>query len=126
MNRPVLVLPPRSAPARFSLMNGCGGSSNSEAQRDGSARRRDLRGPLAGRRSIRRRSSTTWNRPIPPRRWGPPGAAGWWAGGDDPSKATGATITPDGVVTAEKIPGGRCGSIYANHVTGQGFGRGRS
>jgi hypothetical protein len=45
----------------------------------------------------------------------------WWTGGDDPSKATGATITPDGDATAEMIPGGRCGSKYAIHVTGQGF-----
>jgi hypothetical protein len=48
--------------------------------------------------------------------------AGWWAGGDDASKAAGASIDPDGPVTAEKIPGGRCGSQYANRVTGHGFG----
>ena len=46
----------------------------------------------------------------------------WWAGGDDASKLTGAAITPDGPVTAEPIPGGRCGSHYASHVTGHGFG----
>jgi hypothetical protein len=45
----------------------------------------------------------------------------WWAGGDDASKAMGATITPDGDLSAELIPGGRCGSKYAVHVTGQGF-----
>ncbi len=45
----------------------------------------------------------------------------WWAGGDDASKAIGAKITPDGDVTAELIPGGRCSSKYAVHVTGQGF-----
>jgi hypothetical protein len=45
----------------------------------------------------------------------------WWAGGDDASKATGAKITPDGDAPAELIPGGRCGSKYALHVTGQGF-----
>jgi hypothetical protein len=47
--------------------------------------------------------------------------SGWWAGGDDASKANGATITPDGVATSEMIPGGRCGSKRAMHVTGQGF-----
>ena len=45
----------------------------------------------------------------------------WWAGGDDASKATGATITPDGDASAELIPGGRGASKYALHVTGQGF-----
>jgi hypothetical protein len=48
--------------------------------------------------------------------------SGWWAGGDDASKAMGATITPDGVATPENIMGGRCGSKKAIHVTGQGFG----
>jgi hypothetical protein len=48
--------------------------------------------------------------------------SGWWAGGDPESKATGATITPDGVAAPEMIPGGRCGSKRAIHVTGQGFG----
>jgi hypothetical protein len=46
----------------------------------------------------------------------------WWAGGDPASKAIGAAIVPDGPATAEMIPGGRCGSMYAVHVTGQGFG----
>ncbi|MEI9941113.1 MAG: hypothetical protein WDO69_28175 [Pseudomonadota bacterium] len=45
----------------------------------------------------------------------------WWSGGDDASKAAGAKITPDGDVAAELIPGGRCSSKYAVHVTGQGF-----
>jgi hypothetical protein len=45
----------------------------------------------------------------------------WWAGGDDASKATGAKITPDGDAPAELIPGGRCASKYAVHITGQGF-----
>ena len=45
----------------------------------------------------------------------------WWAGGDDASKATGASITPDGDAAAELIPGGRCASKYAIHVTGHGF-----
>jgi hypothetical protein len=43
----------------------------------------------------------------------------WWAGGDD--KSPGAVIKPDGDAAAESIPGGRCGSKYAMHVTGQGF-----
>jgi len=43
----------------------------------------------------------------------------WWAGGDD--KSPGATITPMGDAPAESIPGSRCGSKYAMHVTGQGF-----
>ena len=46
----------------------------------------------------------------------------WWAGGDDPSKPKGATIQPDGDAAAESISGGRCGSKYAMHVTGQGWG----
>jgi hypothetical protein len=45
----------------------------------------------------------------------------WWAGGDDPSKAAGGSIVPDGPVTAEVIPGGRCESLHAVHVTGQRF-----
>jgi hypothetical protein len=48
--------------------------------------------------------------------------SGWWAGGDEASKAMGASINPDGVVASELIPGGRCGSKRAIHVTGQGFG----
>jgi hypothetical protein len=43
----------------------------------------------------------------------------WWAGGDPSS--TGATIAPNGDAAAEMIPGGRCGSKYAMHVTGQGY-----
>jgi len=46
----------------------------------------------------------------------------WWAGGDDPSKPKGATIQPNGDAPAETIPGGRCGSKSAMHVTGQGWG----
>jgi hypothetical protein len=60
--------------------------------------------------------------PAPPTVMGQERGGSWWAGGDDPSKATGASIDPDGSVTAEKIPGGRCGSVYANRVTGHGFG----
>ncbi|MFL5308295.1 MAG: hypothetical protein ACJ8F1_23995 [Polyangia bacterium] len=44
----------------------------------------------------------------------------WWAGGDMVSP--GANIVPDGNASAEPIPGGgRCGSLHAMHVTGQGF-----
>lgn len=44
----------------------------------------------------------------------------WWAGGDLVSPS--ATIVPNGNASAEMIPGGgRCGSHYAMHVTGQGF-----
>jgi hypothetical protein len=43
----------------------------------------------------------------------------WWAGGDLVS--AGASIQPNGNADAESIPGGRCGSKYAMHVTGQGF-----
>ena len=44
----------------------------------------------------------------------------WWSGGDMLSPS--ANIVPNGDVTAELIPnGGRCGSKYAIHVTGQGF-----
>jgi hypothetical protein len=46
-------------------------------------------------------------------------AGAWWAGGDLAS--TNASITPMGNAPAELIPGGRCGSKYAVHVTGQGF-----
>jgi hypothetical protein len=44
---------------------------------------------------------------------------GWWAGGDPNS--IGATIVPNGDAPAETIPGGRCDSRNAVHVTGQGF-----
>jgi hypothetical protein len=45
---------------------------------------------------------------------------GWWAGGD--ALSPNATIVPNGNAPAEPIPnGGRCGSKYAMHVTGQGF-----
>jgi len=44
----------------------------------------------------------------------------WWAGGDAVSPS--ASIVPNGDASAELIPnGGRCGSKYAMHVTGQGF-----
>ena len=43
----------------------------------------------------------------------------WWAGGD--AVSPGATIVPNGDASAEAIPGGRCGSLHAMHVTGQGF-----
>jgi len=43
----------------------------------------------------------------------------WWAGGD--MMSPGASIQPNGDAAAEPIPGGRCGSQYAMHVTGQGF-----
>ena len=59
--------------------------------------------------------------PAPPTVLNPNGGGILWAGGDPASKATGATIVPDGPVTAEAIPGGRCGSHYAAHVTGYGF-----
>jgi hypothetical protein len=42
----------------------------------------------------------------------------WWTGHDDTS---GATIQPSAPVLPELIPGERCGSRYAMHVTGQGF-----
>ena len=60
--------------------------------------------------------------PAPATLMGATRGGSWWAGGDDASKATGAAIVPDGPATAEMIPGGRCGSTYAVHVTGQGFG----
>jgi hypothetical protein len=43
----------------------------------------------------------------------------WWAGGDPNSPH--ASITPNGNSIAEPIPGGRCGSQYAQRVTGYGF-----
>ncbi|HEY6476660.1 MAG TPA: hypothetical protein VI456_08750 [Polyangia bacterium] len=44
----------------------------------------------------------------------------WWAGGDLVSPS--ATIDPNGEAASEVIPnGGRCGSLHAKHVTGQGF-----
>ena len=43
----------------------------------------------------------------------------WWAGGD--TMSPGASIQPNGDAAAEMIPGGRCGSKYAMHVTGQGY-----
>jgi len=43
----------------------------------------------------------------------------WWAGGD--MMSPGAAIQPDGNADAELIPGGRCGSKYAEHVTGHGY-----
>lgn len=44
----------------------------------------------------------------------------WWAGGDTVSPT--AAITPNGDASSEPIPnGGRCGSLHAKHVTGQGF-----
>ena len=43
----------------------------------------------------------------------------WWAGGD--AESPGASITPNGDTAAETIPGGRCGSQYAMHVTGHGY-----
>jgi hypothetical protein len=44
----------------------------------------------------------------------------WWAGGD--ALSPNASIVPNGDASAEVIPGGgRCGSLHAMHVTGQGF-----
>ena len=44
----------------------------------------------------------------------------WWAGGD--AVSANASIVPDGDAMSELIPGGgRCGSLHAMHVTGQGF-----
>lgn len=43
----------------------------------------------------------------------------WWAGGD--AMSPGAAIQPNGDANAETIPGGRCGSKLAEHVTGHGF-----
>ena len=42
----------------------------------------------------------------------------WWAGGD---ATPGASMQPNGDANPEMIPGGRCGSRYALHVTGNGF-----
>jgi hypothetical protein len=60
--------------------------------------------------------------PNPATSMSPNRGGSWWAGGDDASKTNGAVIDPDGSVTAEAIPGGRCGSMYAARVTGRGFG----
>lgn len=43
----------------------------------------------------------------------------WWAGGD--ANSAGSLITPDGLVSSEPIPGGRCESRHAVRITGQGF-----
>jgi hypothetical protein len=44
----------------------------------------------------------------------------WWAGGDPSSPS--ATIVPNGEASATLIPGGgRCGSLHAMRVSGQGF-----
>jgi hypothetical protein len=43
----------------------------------------------------------------------------WWAGGDPNSPA--GSITPNGLAASEPIPGGRCGSMQAVRITGQGF-----
>ena len=44
----------------------------------------------------------------------------WWAGGDPASPS--ATIVPNGEASATLIPGGgRCGSLHAMRVSGQGF-----
>jgi len=43
----------------------------------------------------------------------------WWAGGD--ATSPGAAIQPNGNADAELIPGGRCGSKYAERVTGHGY-----
>ncbi len=44
----------------------------------------------------------------------------WWSGGD--AVSPGASIDPNGNVASELIPnGGRCGSLHAKHITGQGF-----
>jgi hypothetical protein len=47
---------------------------------------------------------------------------GWWTADDE---TPGASIVPapsnDDVAKPEPIPGGRCGSKFAMHVTGQGF-----
>src|SRR5262245_45391563 len=42
----------------------------------------------------------------------------WWAGGDT---TPGGAVVPSGDAAPEPIPGGRCGSMYASHVTGHGF-----
>lgn len=44
----------------------------------------------------------------------------WWAGGD--AVSPGSNIQPNGNASSEVIPGGgRCGSLRAMHVTGEGF-----
>jgi hypothetical protein len=44
----------------------------------------------------------------------------WWAGGD--TLSPNASIDPNGDASSEPIPnGGRCGSLHAKHVTGQGY-----
>lgn len=44
----------------------------------------------------------------------------WWAGGD--TLSPNASIDPNGDASSELIPnGGRCGSLHAKHVTGQGY-----
>lgn len=123
MNRPLFVA--AFVACAFLVMNGCGNSSNGESRGDGSAQ---SSGDAAacGDPSLSALNPTAliddMESPDSATAMGAARGAGWWAGGDDPSKAAGASITPDGLVTAEKIPGGRCGSTYANHVTGQGFG----
>jgi len=42
----------------------------------------------------------------------------WWSAGDT---TAGAILKPNGEVRPEFIPGGRCGSLRALHVTGSGF-----
>src|SRR5262249_42630283 len=42
----------------------------------------------------------------------------WWAGGDAPP---GRAVVPGGDAAPAPIAGGRCGSMYAAHVTGHGF-----
>ena len=44
----------------------------------------------------------------------------WWAGGDHDARRA-PPSQPNGDAAAESIPGGRCGSQYAMHVTGQGY-----
>jgi len=123
MNRPVVSA--AFVACALLVMNGCGSSSSSETRADGSAQ---SSGDAAacGDPSLAAVDPTAliddMEAPDSATAMGAARGGGWWAGGDDPSKAAGASITPDGVVSAEKIPGGRCGSVYANHVTGQGFG----
>jgi len=45
-------------------------------------------------------------------------AGGWFASGD---ATPGAIVNPSGLAMPEPIPGGRCGSRHALHVTGSGF-----
>lgn len=42
----------------------------------------------------------------------------WWSSGDT---TAGGILKPNGEVRPESIPGGRCGSLRALHVTGSGF-----